>query len=96
MSKNKLCCRIFPIVLIVISCIISAGIWYFEEGVHDFRFLTEREELFNFLGTVLFIALIPIGLFYYLNDKEKYQSKARLLALLGFLPALCVLVLILL
>jgi hypothetical protein len=92
MSKNKLCCRIFPIVLIIIAAVISSGLWYFDEGVHEFRFLSDRGEFFNFLGTVLFVALIPIVLFYYLNDKEKYQSKARQLALLGFLPALALLV----
>ncbi len=94
MPKNKLCCRIFPVVLIFVSAIISATIWYFEEGIHEFRFLTDKEEFFNFLGTVLFTALIPIGLFYFLNDKKKYQSKARLLALLGFLPALAFLVIL--
>jgi len=92
MTKNKLCCRIFPLVLIVISVFLSAGIWYFEEEIHEFRFLTDRGELFNYLGTVLFVAIIPIGLFYYFNDKEKYEDKARQLALLGFVPALVLLV----
>ena len=94
MSKNKLCCRIFPIVLILISVIIALAIWYFDEGQHDFAFLKDFDEIINFFGTVLFIALIPIGLFYFLAGKEKYETKAKQLALLGFLPALVVLVFI--
>ena len=88
MAKNKLCCRIYPIVLILISSLISLGLWYFDEGIHSFFFLTDKKEIFNFIGTVLFTAVIPIGIFYWLNDKEKYQSKARAISLLGFLPAI--------
>jgi len=94
MTKNKLCCRIFPIVLILISSIIAAAIWYFDEGVNHFAFLEDFGEFINFLGSVLFIALIPIGLFYFLAGKEKYETKAKQLALLGFLPALVILVFI--
>jgi hypothetical protein len=93
--KNKLCCRIFPIVSVLISIVLAAALWYFDEGVHEFVFLKDKGEFFNFLGTVLFIALLPIGLFYYFNDKEKYQDRARQLALLGFLPSLLVLLWIL-
>lgn len=89
-----MCCRIFPIVAILISALIAAAIWYFEEGVHQFLFLQKWGEFFNYLGTVLFIAILPIGIFYYLNDKEKYQNKARVLAFLGFIPALIFLVFI--
>jgi hypothetical protein len=39
----------------------------------------------------LFISILPIGIFYYLNDKEKYKSRAKAISLLGFLPALAVL-----
>ena len=92
MSERKLCCRIFPIVLIIIAALISAGLWYFDEGVHEFRFLHDWGEFINFLGTVLFVVLLPVGLFYYLNDKDRYEEKARLLALLGFFPALVLLV----
>ena len=94
MTKNKLCCRIYPIVLIAIATILSLSIWYFEEGIRNFEFL-KNDEIFNFLGTTLFIALIPIGIYYWLKDKEKYESKARGLALLGFLPALILLIWIL-
>jgi predicted permease len=96
MKQSKWCCRIFPIVLIIVSGILAAALWYFDEGVHEFRFLTDRNEFFNYLGTVLFIAVLPIGLFYLLNDKEKFRDKARSLALLGFLPTLAVLLFILL
>uniref|UniRef100_UPI0032176BF5 hypothetical protein n=1 Tax=uncultured Draconibacterium sp. TaxID=1573823 RepID=UPI0032176BF5 len=94
MSKNKLCCRIFPIVILVISTLISAGLWYFEENLREFRFLTNPEELINYLGTVLFVAILPIGMFYYLGEKKKYADKAGQWALLGFLPALILLVFI--
>ncbi len=88
MERNRWCCRIFPVVLIVVSAILAAAIWYFDEGVHSFSFLTDKDELFNYLGTTLFIAILPIGLFYYLHDKENYRDRAKPLALLGFLPAI--------
>jgi hypothetical protein len=88
MAQTKWCCRIFPVVLILISAIIAAGIWYFDENAHTFAFLSSRDEFITYLGATLSIALIPIGIFYLLNDREKYASRARLLALLGFLPAL--------
>ncbi|MEN8116490.1 MAG: hypothetical protein ABFS16_05895 [Bacteroidota bacterium] len=94
MNRTRLCCRVFPIVIIIISVLIAASIWYFDEGVHQLTFLTDRNEFVNFLGWVLFIAIIPIGLFYYFNDKEKYQAKSRQIALLGFLPAIILLVLL--
>ncbi|WP_167619823.1 hypothetical protein [Maribellus sediminis] len=94
MEQNKWCCRIFPVVLIAISAVLAAAIWYFDEGAHSFGFLTQKDELFNYLGTVLFVAILPIGLFYWLNDKEKYLDKARSLALLGFIPALLFLLVI--
>ncbi len=92
MKNNKLCCRIFPIVLILVSSVFALAIWYFDEGVRSFDFLTNKGEIFNFLGTILFISIAPIGIFYYLNDKEKYQTKARAISLIGFVPALLFLI----
>lgn len=94
METNKYCCRIFPIILTGISIVIALAIGYFEEGKHSFWFLTDKDEIFNFLAIVLFIAIIPIGIFYWLNDMEKYQARAKVISLLGFLPALGVLVFI--
>jgi hypothetical protein len=91
MEPNKYCCRIFPIILIVISFVIALGIWYFDEGNYSFSFLTNKNEIFSFIGTVLFIAIFPIGIFYWLNDKGKYQARAKSISLLGFLPAVGVL-----
>jgi hypothetical protein len=91
MEKNKYCCRIFPIILVVVSLVVALAIWYFDEGKHSFSFLINKNEIFNFLGTMLFIAVIPIGIFYWLNDKNKYQDRAKALSLLGFLPAIGVL-----
>ncbi len=95
MTKNKYCCRIFPVMLILVSLIIALAIWYFDEDVYSFSFLINKNEIFNFLGTVLFIAIIPIGIFYWLNDNEKYRSQAKAISLLGFLPAIGVLAFIL-
>ena len=88
MDLTKHCCRIFPIVLLLISVIIGLGIWYFNDGPHTFSFLFKRSEIFNFLGTILFIALLPIGIFYLATEQEKYRNNAKKLALLGFLPAI--------
>jgi len=91
--QNKYCCRIFPIVLILISTPISLFIWYFDEGVKSFAFIADKDEIFNFLATILFVAFIPIGIFYWLSDKEKYKEKAKQISLLGFLPAVIMLIL---
>ncbi len=96
MEKNKYCCRIFPVILILISLIIALAIWYFDEDVQSFLFLTDKNEIFNFFGTALFITIIPIGIFYWLNDKEKYQDRAKAISLLGFLPAILFLFFVLL
>lgn len=96
MKNKKLCCRIFPVVLILISAIMAGAIWYFDEGIRRFTFLKDFGEFINFMGTVLFVSIIPIGTFYYLVGKKKYETKARQLALLGFIPALLVLLFILL
>ena len=94
MQNNKYCCRIFPIILIIISTIFACAIWYFDDGIHQFTFLNNWGEFVNFLGTVLFISIIPIGIFYYLAEKKKFQHRAKLLALLGFLPAVILLLFI--
>ena len=91
MKNKKLCCRIFPVVLILVSAIVVVSVGYFREGVFQLNFLSDGDKFFDFLGTVLFTAFLPIALFYYLVEKEKYESKARQLALLGFIPAILVL-----
>lgn len=92
MQNKKWCCRIFPILLIMVSFFLSLGIWYFKIEFHSFSFLTDKNEIFTFIATVLFVVIIPIGIFYWLNDKENYQSKARAISLLGFLPAILLLI----
>jgi lipoprotein signal peptidase len=71
-------------------------VWYFNEGVHTFSFLTDKNEIFNFLGTALFIVVLPIGIFYLASEKERYRVNAKKLALLGFMPALMILVFLIL
>ncbi|MEE4286953.1 MAG: hypothetical protein V2I31_12425 [Mariniphaga sp.] len=92
MNTTKNCCRIFPFILFLISCLIALAMWYLDEGIHSFSFLTDKHEIFNFLGTALFIAVLPIGIFYLASEKERYSENAKKLALLGFMPALMVLV----
>jgi len=92
MNTLKNCCRVFLFILFLISNLIALGMWYFDEGIHSFSFLTDKNEVFNFFGTALFIALLPIGIFYLASEKEHYSENAKGLALLGFIPALMVLV----
>jgi hypothetical protein len=91
MKNKKLCCRIFPVVLILVSVIVVLSARYFSEEVFQLNFLFNGDKFFDFLGGVLFTSFLPIALFYYLVEKEKYESKARQLALLGFIPAILVL-----
>ena len=88
MKPDKNCCRIFPIVLILISTVFALAILYFDEGANKFTFLTNKNEIISFMGTVLFISILPVGIFYIATEKEKYQLKAKKISLLGFLPAL--------
>jgi hypothetical protein len=67
-----------------IFCFIALAIWYLDEGIHTFSFLTDKNEVFNFLGTALFIAVLPIGIFYLASEKERYKEKAKQIAFLGF------------
>ena len=92
MKTNKYCCRIFPVVLFLLSVIIASAIWYYEEGKHSFSFLTSKTEIINFLGTALFIAIIPIGIFYLATERERFKKRAKGLAFVGFLPAVLFLV----
>jgi hypothetical protein len=92
MNSNKNCYRIFHFILFLISFLIALGLWYFDEGIHSFSFLADKNEIFNFFGTALFISVLPIGIFYFASEKEHYKEKAKQIALLGFLPALVVLV----
>ncbi|WP_319478960.1 hypothetical protein [uncultured Draconibacterium sp.] len=96
MQKNNLCCRIYPVVIILVSAVISAAIFYFKNGAHQFRFLSEKGAFFDFLGISLVIAVLPVALFYYLSEKEKFENSARRLSLLGFIPALVYLVFLML
>ena len=96
MQKSNLCCRIYPVVIILISAIISFSIFYLKDGVYDFSFLSKKGMFFDFLGLSMAIAVLPVGLFYYLSGKEQFQNSARPLSLLGFVPALIYLVFILL
>lgn len=96
MQKNNLCCRIYPVVIILVSAVISAAIFYFNEGAHQFRFLSEKGAFFDFFGISLAIAVLPVALFYYLSEREKFENSARPLSLLGFVPALMYLVFLML
>jgi hypothetical protein len=88
MNPDKCNCPFFRFFLFLGSVIIALAIWYFDEGVNSFAFLTDKNEIFNFIGTVFFIAIPPFGIFYLVSEKEHLKNKARLLALLGFLPAI--------
>jgi hypothetical protein len=88
MLKNNLCCRIYPAVILLISALISFGIFYFKEATTILEIFSERGAFFDFLGISFAIAVLPVGLFCYLSDKEKFEKLARPLSLLGFLPAL--------
>ncbi len=88
MNLTRNCCRIYPLMLLVISFILATMIWYFEEGIRSFSFLTDKGEIFNFLGTVLFIAVLPIGIFYLATESRQLTSGAKTMALLGFLPGI--------
>ncbi|WP_297100746.1 hypothetical protein [uncultured Draconibacterium sp.] len=88
MLKNNLCCRIYPLVILLVSALISFGIFYFKEATTVLEIFSGRGVFFDFLGISFAIAVLPVGVFYYLSDKEKFEKSARPLSLLGFLPAL--------
>lgn len=67
------------------------AIWYLKQE-KSFSFLSDKNEVFSFLGTVFFIAILPFGIFYWLSEKEKHRQSARKLSVLGFLPAIIYLI----
>jgi len=91
MNSNQNCCRVFLFILFLVSILIALAMWYLDEGIHSFFFLTDKNEVFNFFGTALFIAVLPIGIFYLASEKERYNKNAKRLAFLGFMPALMIL-----
>lgn len=95
MKPEKCNCPFFRFILFFVSIIIALSIWYFDEGIHSFSFLTNKNEIFNFLGTVFFIAILPFGIFYLASEKEKYRQSVRKLSALGFIPAILFLLYIL-
>jgi hypothetical protein len=92
MKTDNSCCRIFPYILFLISGLLALAIWYFDESFHSFSFLMDNNEVVQVIGTVFFIMLLPIGIFYLASEKERFKDKARKFALLGFLPAILFLV----
>jgi NADH:ubiquinone oxidoreductase subunit 6 (subunit J) len=92
---SKYCCRIFPVILLILSSIITAAIWYLDEGNYSFSFLTDKNELIIFFGWIMVVFAFPVGIFYLATEKEKFKGRARQLALLGFFPELVLLVLLL-
>lgn len=91
MKPEKCNCPFFKFILFFISILIALGIWYFEEGIHSFSFLTNKNEIFNFLGSVFFIAILPIGIFYLTSERKKFKDKSKLFSFLGFIPAVIIL-----
>jgi hypothetical protein len=88
MTTDRNCCRIFPLILLLVSIFIALAMWYFEEGSYSFSFLIAGKEVYNVIGAALFIAALPIGIFYLTSEKERFSKNARSFAWLGFLPAL--------
>ncbi len=89
MKENKTCCRIYPIILILISTVFALAIWYLDERFYSFSFLTDKNEIFNFIGSLLFISILPIGLFYFLSETSianNYQSRELLYSELHRIP----------
>ena len=96
MKTNKYCCRIYPIILVAIAFIFALAIWFFDEGNYSLTHIFNNREVFNFFGTVLFIAILPIGIFYLGTEQEKIKKHAKKLALIGFLPTLIFLIYVIL
>jgi hypothetical protein len=88
MKPNKYCCRIYPVILIVIAFVFALAIWFFDEGNSSLTSIFNKNEIFNFLGTVLFIAVFPIGIFYLATERKRFENHAKKIALIGFLPTL--------
>ena len=93
---KKYCCRIYPVILFILSVFITTAIWYLDEGSYSFSFLTNKNELITFFGWIMVVFALPVGLFYLATEKKKFKDRARQLALLGFLPELVLIVLMVL
>ena len=85
LSQNK------PLVMLAsISAIITGAMFYFEEGRHDFGFLTSGE-ITNFLIFYLLVSIIPVA-GYFLIKRSKYAHLSIFVSLAGYIPALLMLI----
>jgi hypothetical protein len=85
LSKNS---QLF--ILATLSAIITGTLFYFEEGRHDFGFLTSGE-ITNFLIFYLLVSIIPI-IIYFPTKQSKYARHAIYISMAGYIPALLLLI----
>jgi uncharacterized membrane protein len=86
----KLLLKDSPLLIIaIISALITGAMFYFEEGRHNFGFLTTGE-ITNFLVFLLLVSIIPI-IIYFLTKQSKYSRQSIYIAIAGYIPALLLL-----
>jgi len=77
------------IVLASLSALITGAIFFFEEGRHNFMFMTTGE-ISNFLIFFILVSITPISI-YFLTKESKYARRSIYIALAGYIPALLLL-----
>jgi hypothetical protein len=80
------------IFLAFLSAILSIAIFYFDEGRHNFGFLVDFTEVFNFIILFALVTIIPLAI-YLLTGKSKFARSSFFLALIGYIPAIFLLAL---
>jgi hypothetical protein len=78
--------------LAAVSIVISVAIFFFEEGRHSFGFLIDLAEVFNFIILFVLVTIIPLTI-YLLTGTSKYARSSIYLSLIGYIPAMFLLVL---
>ena len=78
------------LIIASLSAIITGAMFYFEEGRHNFEFLTPGE-IINFLIFYLLVSIIPVAI-YFLVKRSKHASQSISISLAGYIPALLLLI----
>ena len=81
MKSQLLYGNLLLLFLASLNAIITGAIFYFEEGRHNFGFLTDSSELSIFILMYVLVTIIPIAI-YFLTKTSKYSRLSIYFALI--------------
>jgi hypothetical protein len=83
-----------PFILLAISFLTAITLFFFDEGYHSFDFLINSTELKNLFVMTILVSVAPLVI-YLFTVESKFKHLSFRLSLLGYLPAMVLLLIIL-